>query len=392
MTDKVADLHIHSKFSDADKDHLEIADIMCTDQYNDISTIAKTDHDTLLGTEELIDALKERRPGTRVIAGTELTTMCDLPVVGNYTMHTLLYFYTTDGFDLMAFSQQDQDALFRTIAENYLEPINSCIKANNHRRLTQTRVNCNNFFFKGNDTITEDAVKEHANARLASIVSPTSLINLDNSVVAVLDTDMMELVVKNGIGNEPSDLRPHFQRDGEIYVRLSENEYTVRFEDMLAELGEISRNCPVKVKRGFAHPSTYVRAIARKLVNDAELSRKHVYDRDIVTKATLDVTEMIMDLKAERLMDFIESDYPRYSLVLPKSKDVESIEVYYGLAKKELEFSRCQKTYWRLLACKLDMPISGGSDSHFNRMTPEIARGFGDLQFPDRLVEKIFYR
>jgi DNA polymerase III alpha subunit len=400
-----ADLHLHSSLSDGGISPKKIAELILSERYDDLNTVSKTDHDTLLGTEEFLRALDDNALSMRVIAGTEISTTCPLPHLGKFTMHSMVYFYTSQGFDLMPFTRRQRASFFNMLADEYLHPINKCVEANNRRRLGLTRAKANAFFFGGDERITEEELKEASKRRLESLVGDESIINLDNSLVAVSDVDIMDLLVAKGVMGPASALICHFRRNGPCYAKQTDVIQTAPYamtEGILSEIQAISERCAVKAKVGQAHPQTYVRQIARAIAGERGEDAGQVYTEDIVESATEAMTAVVTDLARRGLISFIETEYPMFSFnppeqghlaeqtFLPKPAGTDSRENYSRLLRYEMEFSSNQRKYWTKLARSLGLPVSGGSDTHFKEGTAELAHGFGDLNYMDELVDELF--
>ena len=388
----LADLHMHSKFSDGAYGIDEIAKCIAEPHNDVIRTVSKTDHDTLLGTEEFIRAMRKIKPERRVIAGTELTAMHTLPHKGDYALHVLVYFYDKDGFDLCERSCGPVKRFFKTIRDDYLDVINDVVVANNHRRVHVLRERCNDYFFSGEERITEADLIEHATSRVVQMIDERSVLDIDDSDVPVSHTDLTRLLAVAGVDGTPEEIgRRYFLRDGDLYVPLEENHYTVRVEDLFGRIKSISEKSAVKAKVGIAHPSTYVRTIAKEIAKQDCRDIDDFYDSRYVLEASIKMAEWVRHLAGEGLIDFVEAEYPRYTRQLPDGSDDSANERYAKYIQNERAFTRDQINRWRVFAKSIDLGVSGGSDTHFRPgITGELGRGFSDITYLDDEVDRLF--
>ncbi len=383
-----ADLHFHTRHSDGNLDIYELASLLKNPRYQDIRTLAKTDHDTLLGTEEFAGLIAEQHPDRRVIAGTELTSMNDLPHAGSVTMHTLVYFHTEHGFDITGFSRAQRQEFYHAIVEDYLPIINSCVDSNNQRRLEKTLARTNGFLFGGERVVTPEEVRKEAESRAARCLQDASMINTRNSLVAVSDADIRAVAHRHGAGDSPAALRKHFTRTGECYASGYSAGHAVKYREVLESIRDASDASPVKTVVSQAHPMTYVRIIARAISARQGIKQKQVYDENKISMANLFMRQMLSDLLNQGLVQAVEAEYPKYRIGkedLPEGAGNEDIAEMQSL---EDRFSDDQRLYWTAVARVSGFRITGGSDSHFR--DPELGYGFGDLHFSDDRVDEIF--
>ncbi len=354
-------------------------------------TFCKLDHDTLLGTEEFIDAMQKSNPESRVVVGSEMTTIVELPYVGDYAMHVPVLFYDDNGFDMMARSDEDRRRFFREIEDKYLDILNWTADANNHRRLEVIRKKCNEHFFDGEEKVTADQVVGIAKERIEKHIGERSIFNLDNHHISLFQTDIAKALAMQGVEGTPEQIaHRYFRREGELYVPLSRNEHTMGTEELLEEFGRVSGSSSVKVKRGIAHPSTYVRFIAKTFLSEIGLDSDQFYNEFPEKEASKLMYDFVIRLAKKGLVDFIESDYPRYTRNPPGPDKEHHFGYYMNYLNKESDFANRQMTFWRKAAECLGIATSGGSDSHFRKGTPMVGCGFGEIDFTDDKVDYIF--
>ncbi len=356
-----------------------------------LRTVAVLDHNTLLGAEEFISAMERYAPGRRVVVGVEMTAIADFPATGIYAVHMPVYFHDDQGFDVMARDSASRKIFFRTIAEDYLPIINRAAKANNHRFVTEMRKRCNDHFFDGEERVMEPELMELAGSRVEALISPDSVINLENSTMTVFHTDIANYLSLSGVGGTGAEItQKYFRREGPLYMPLRENEFTFSIAELAEELTAVSRRSGVRVKKGVAHPSTYVRVIARNILKDSGKEPSDFYNSSAEEIGQRHVFGLVRDLAEKGILDFIESDYPRYYLRPPSPDDHEAFGAYLRRIEDEQEFVARQASFWKEAALSLLLRTSGGSDSHFRRGTPNMGYGFCDLDFNDDRVEDIF--
>lgn len=388
-----ADLHFHSTFSDGSKSPKEIVDLIdFVGAYEALRTMCKLDHNTLLGTEEFVAEVENRLEDKRVIAGAELTTQGVLPHVGDYALHLPVFFYDDDGFDLVARTESEREEFFEHIADDYIPLLNRLVSANNHRYLNELSKKADEFFFEGKGIVSSDAIRESAERKVSKMISPDSVINASNSIVVVSQTDVADVINARGVKESPESIcAKYFKREGPLYVPFSNSSGAVDVREVLRQMCDISEDSPVKVKKGLAHPSTYVRAIARKIREEEGKDPASFYHTDAEFAASAAVTCLIMKLALAGSIDFIEAHYPRNALTFSavSGEDIARREEYL---LNERMFAEEQTSYWQSIASKLRLGVSGGSDSHFREGTPVIGFGLGELSFPDMFVDFIFNR
>lgn len=356
-----------------------------------INTVAVLDHNTLLGAEEFISAMKKYAPGRRVVVGVEMTAIADFPTTGIYAVHMPVYFHDEKGFDLMTRNRDARRSFFRKIADDYLPIINRAAKANNHRFVTEMRKRCNDHFFDGEERVMEKELMELAGSRVEALISPDSVINLENSTMTVFHTDIADYLSLTGIeGTGAGITQKYFSREGPLYTPLRENEFTSRIEELAEELTVVSGRSEVKVRKGIAHPSTYVRVIARNILKDSGKEPLDFYNSRAEETAQRHVFGLIRDLAEKGIIDFIESDYPRYYLRPPSPDNPKAFSAYMKFIEDEHDFVMRQTSFWKEAALSLLLKTSGGSDAHFRRGTPNLGYGFCDLDFDDSRVDEIF--
>jgi len=402
-----ADIHWHSEgHSDGWKDIREIAAMFAAEELSHIKTAAPTEHDNLLSLETFLETVKPLRPDLRVLAGAELTSACDLPVVGHYTLHTLVYFETEHGFDVAAFTPAQLDDFLGQVAEDYLPIMNRCVAAVNHKRLEMVRRKADDFFFEGRGVLTRDDIISAATQRLSRHVSADRMINLSNTAVAVNDTDVMQVVFQNMHHARPDvtaqtqgDLRPYFRRSGQCYSS-PDPDHAFRTEDLISELYEASMTSRIRARTGPAHPANYVRVIARALARAGGSCARHVYDAEHVANASRLMADMIRRDHDGKRYSFIEASIPGFTFspcsgpddpdypvspIDPRKREGRSQAYAQAL---DNFFTTLQRNYWQSFARTEHLGISGGSDAHFRADTSQL----GSAGYPDSMVGSIFCR
>ena len=356
-----------------------------------ISTVSVLDHNTVLGAEEFIASMENYAPEKRVIVGAELTALADFLATGTYPLHVIVYFYDDAGFDMLGREKPARDRFFRTIANDYLPLINRAARANNYRFTDRLRKRCNDFFFDGEEVVKEDELLRLAESRVCALISPDSVINLNNSTLTVFQTDIADYLSLTGIEGIGAEItQKYFTRESRLYVPLEKNEFTIEVDDLIAELDCISRSSEVKVKKGIAHPATYVRVIAKKLLQQCGQDTAGFYNKWVEDIGRKQVFNMVKGLAERGVIDFIESDYPRNYMQPPPISKEAGFRQYLKFIEEESAFVKRQRDFWRQAADDLGLMTSGGSDAHFRRGTPNLGYGFCDLDFDDSRVDKLF--
>jgi hypothetical protein len=425
MMDLFADLHTHSSTSDGSAgpreladfflsyDHLTIQDIL--DDFSqelsflnmagqdtsgvlqraervlgvarNLKTIAKTDHNTLLGTEEMLDQLRSRdagNKGKRFVVGTEISATYELPYVGPYSLHLLAYFHDDDGFDMLARSEEQAREFMKALVGDYGSFLEDLLKGPNRRWLDVSRSHVNGFFQEKLAPITEDEMIDHAKAKLDSVCDPSSVINPSNSQPVLTHKDIAELLHRRGVGESADDvIAKYLTRQGILYTPFRPNMYTLTAEQLVPSMQAISGRSRVKVRIGWAHPVTHVRVIARAMEGD------DFYGTRAEFEASRIVSEMISSYCMKGYIQFVETDSSEYRHPAMDTGE-GSVLKYLDLLKKEQDFTARTKHCAIETVQALGMRRSGGSDAHLQAHTPRLGDGFGQLAFPDSCVDELF--
>lgn len=380
-----------SRGDEARADSIRAAAERSVEVAKNLKTVAVTDHNTLLGAEGFVSAMERHAPGRRVVVGTELTALANFTATGPHPIHMSVYFYDDDGFDIMERGSDGRQEFFRAISEDYLPLINRMARANNHRFVNELRRRCNDYFFDGEEMVAEKELVELAESRVHSRVDPGSVINLGNSTVTVFQTDIADYLSLTGVRGTGAEItQKYFRREGPLYTPLRGNEFSSSVDELAAELSRISGSSKVRVKKGIAHPSTYVRVIARTLLRDCGKDPDSFYWSWAEDAGTRQVLGIVDSLAGRGLIDLVESDYPRYFRQPPGADDPEAFTDYLDFLYRETEFVVRQRGFWRKAASERGLRTSGGSDAHFRRGTPNLGYGFCDLDFDDSRVDEIF--
>lgn len=358
-----------------------------------IRTVCKLDHNTLLGTEEFISAIERHSPGTRVVVGAELTAVAELPHTGWRSFHVPVYFYDLDGFDMMERDEAGRRDFFRGIADDYLGLLNRLIVSNNSRYSESMRQRCNQHFFEGKEVITPDTLQRIAKEKVTGMLDESSVLNLGNNVQAITQNELIEALMRAGIREDESEMfRNYFNRGARLYVPSSPTDSTLTVAELLSELGDISSSSRIKVKRGAGHPATYVRLIARAMLKSKGIDPEFFHETEECYSAFRLYSEQVRSLVGRGLLDFVESEYPRYTLPVPAAAEKKSAMDYISYISRETGFAREQQKLWREFADENRIGTSGGSDAHFNGASGALACGFCDVALDDANIDRIFGR
>lgn len=358
-----------------------------------IRTVCRLDHNTLLGTEEFIAAMEQYSPGTRVVVGAELTAIAELPYTGWRSFHVPVYFHDRNGFDIMARDPEARRAFFKNIADDYLGLLNRLTDANNFRYSETMRQRCNSHFFEGREMIASGTLQCIAKENIAGMINGGSVLNLENSTLAITQNELVESLMLLGIRENESEMfRNYFNRGAMLYVPMSPAENTMTVAELLSELGNISAGSKVKVKRGAGHPATYVRLIARAMLKSKGKNPEFFHKTAECYSAYRLYSAQVKSLADKGLLEFIEAAYPRYTLPAPGIAEKKNMMEYISFIRRETGFAGAQQQLWTGFAYENNLGISGGSDAHFNGASGALGCGFCDIALDDSEIDLLFSR
>jgi predicted metal-dependent phosphoesterase TrpH len=359
------------------------------DVANHLRTVGKTDHNTLLGTEEMLDELRRlgaRERGKRFIVGAEINASHEFQHIGYHSLHLLVYFQDARGFDLLARTEEEARDFMKALRDDHLDLFNRIIAGLNKSWLNEKRDRVNEHFKGQIPPITEEELKAQSKRRAAKSCDPSSIINTANQYVPLVQTDFAELLYARGIGQSPEKVTDdYFARNAVLYVPSTPNQLTVPTDEVLRELNRKNRRAKVRAEIGLAHPAGYVRAIARKIEGDGFYGRRGVGEAFNIVGSAIDTFARSGQIR------FIETDYPGYRRKAASSTEQEMRQHLADL-QNDREFTRISTLWARQKASELGILASGGSDTHSTEMTPRLGYGFGDLAFPDDKVDRLFQR
>jgi hypothetical protein len=350
-----------------------------TEVARDLRTLGKLDHNTFLGTEEMLDELRlqgAHEKGKRFVLGTEISAPFVLPYKRNHSIHLPVYFYDTDGFDLAAKTEMQQRDFLSALTDSYGDLMNQIVDGVNLRWLIALDKTNVHFPTAG---LTADDLFSCAKKRLESVCDPASAINTSNQHIPLIHMDIVDLLYERGIGESPQKIAAeYFGREGSLYTPFVTTINSVCIESLFQGFRKISKASKVKAIVGIAHPGTYIRAIAKARIGE------NFYQTDEEDEAFQMVGEIIDLFSMAGNIDFIEAECPEY---IRKKPDQASMLRHVIL---ERDFSNRVNAWAARKAHELGLGISGGSDYHGTFFTPDLGYGFSDLAYDDSHVDSLF--